>query len=182
MAQKLELRLTRYPDPVLRRSAEPVQLFDEELRELVAAMFELMYQQKGVGLAAPQVGLRKRVLVLDPAGDPAAQHSRPLVLVNPTLVELSGAPVRFEEGCLSFPEIYAEVERPDRCRVKACDSKGEPFEADFDGFVSRIVQHEHDHLEGVLLVDRMSAADKQRHKAALQALVDRYKSARGGGR
>ncbi len=182
MVQKLELNLTRYPDPVLRKVSEPVVLFDEELRELVSAMFDLMYKQKGVGLAAPQVGLRKRILVLDPAGDRSAPQSRPLVLVNPTLVELSGAAVAFEEGCLSFPEIFAEVRRPERCRVKACGVNGEPFEAEYDGFESRIVQHEHDHLGGVLLVDRMSAADKQRHKAALQALVDSYKSARGGGR
>ena len=176
MPEKLELSLVRYPDPVLRKVAADVEAFDDELRATVEAMFDLMYASNGVGLAAPQVGLRKRILVLDPAGDPSAKDSRPLVLVNPRILERTGTPTVYEEGCLSFPGIFAEVKRPELCKVSALDAEGEAVEATFDGFTSRIIQHEQDHLDGVLLVDRMSPADKQRHKLALQDLIDEYKA------
>jgi peptide deformylase len=171
MAPELHFDLTLYPDPVLRRPAQPVTAFDEELRAIVSAMFERMYASKGVGLAAPQVGLKKRILVLNPSGEPQDE----IVLVNPRIVELSGPPTLFEEGCLSFPGIYAEVERPDVCRVQAFRVDGTPFEEAYSGFKSRIVQHENDHLEGVLLVDRMSPADRLRNKAALEELVAKFK-------
>jgi peptide deformylase len=171
MADKLQFRLTLYPDPILRKVAEPVAVCDDEVRATVAAMFETMALSKGVGLAAPQVGLGRRILVLNPTGE--AQDA--LALVNVSIVDRSGEGVVFEEGCLSFPEIYAEVKRPERCRIRALTPDGEPIDREFDGFTSRIIQHEYDHLEGVLLVDRMSPADKLRHKSALQALVDRYK-------
>ncbi len=171
MAIELHFDLTIYPDPVLRRPAQPVAAFDEELRAIVAAMFERMYASKGVGLAAPQVGLKKRLLVLNPTG----QTQDELVLVNPRIAELSGPPSLFEEGCLSFPGIYAEVERPEICRVQAFRVDGTPFEETYSGFTSRILQHENDHLEGVLLVDRMSPADRLRNKAALEELVTKYK-------
>jgi peptide deformylase len=182
MVEKLEFQLTRYPEPVLRKAAVPVERFDAELAETVAAMFELMYRSQGVGLAAPQVGLNRRILVLDPAGSREDPESAPLVLVNPTVLELAGETTLYEEGCLSFPGIFAEVRRPDRCRVRAYTPQGELFEAEYAGFTSRVVQHEHDHLEGVLLVDRMSAADKQRHKAALAELVEGYQARRASRR
>ncbi len=172
--EKLEFDLTLYPQPVLRKVAEPVQAFDDELRRIVEGMFDLMARSNGVGLAAPQVGLRKRILVLNPTGEP----DDALVLVNPTLVERSGPETTFEEGCLSFPGIYAEIRRPDACVVEAQDVDGKTFRGSYEAFPSRIIQHEYDHLEGVLLVDRMSPADKVRHKAALQELVDRYKRTR----
>jgi len=177
MSEELPLKVVHYPEPVLRKVAEPVAAFDDELRELVASMFRTMYADNGVGLAAPQVGLRKRVLVLNPSGDPE-QRDEELALVNVTIADRSGAGVRMEEGCLSFPGIFAEVERPDRCTVRAFDALGNAVEREFDGFVSRIVQHEYDHLEGVLLVDRMSPAEKLRNKAALQELVEEYKARR----
>ncbi len=114
-----------------------------------------------------------RLVVGEPADD--------LVLVNPTIVGRGGADSFFDEGCLSFPGIYAEVRRPERCRVKAFDVEGRAIEAEYDGFVSRIVQHEYDHLEGVLLVDRMSPADKLRNRTALEELVARYKRAAPAG-
>ncbi len=172
--QELHFDLTLYPDPVLRKTAAPVEAFDDELKAVVRAMFERMYASKGVGLAAPQVGLKLRVMVLNATGEPQDE----LVLVNPTITEKFGDETLFEEGCLSFPGIYAEVRRPDGCTVEAFTVDGEPFEKTLSGFPSRIVQHEYDHLEGVLLVDRMSPADKQRHKAALNDLVDDYKRAR----
>ena len=125
-----------------------------------------------MGLAAPQVGLKKRILIINPTGEKEDE----LTLINPELVERSGTPTLFEEGCLSFPGIFAEVERPDVCKVEAFDVNGEKIEATYDAFPSRIIQHEHDHLVGVLLVDRMSPADKLRHKNALEAMVQRYKA------
>jgi len=174
MSAELELDLTLYPAPVLRRVAASVEAFDEELERLVAAMFARMAASKGVGLAAPQVGLKKRVLVLNPTGDPQDA----LALVNPKLKELFGPKTVFDEGCLSFPGIFAEIERPDGCRVEAIDAAGNPIQGEYTGFVSRIIQHEHDHLEGILLVDRMSPADKLRNKAALEELVARYKDSK----
>ncbi len=176
MTDKLEFRLTLYPEPILRKTAAPVEAFDDELALTVEAMFDLMTKSNGVGLAAPQVGLQKRILVLNATGKPEDA----LALVNVAILDKSGEPTVYDEGCLSFPGIYAEVKRPDRCKVRAFTPKGEPIEREFDGFVSRIIQHEYDHLEGVLLVDRMSAADKLRHKAALQELVDRYRSRPAG--
>ena len=175
MAEKLKFELTLYPSPLLRRPCPPVEDFDEELRATVEAMYECMYEAKGVGLAAPQVGIRKRLMLVNPTGKPEDA----VTLVNPTIVSREGAPVLFEEGCLSFPGIYAEVERPERCTVEFFDVEGKSTRLEADGFISRIIQHEFDHLEGVLLVDRMSPADKHRHRAALADLVDSYKRARG---
>lgn len=177
MSAPLEFRLTLYPDPVLRKVAAPVPAFDDGLRATVAAMFELMYRSRGVGLAAPQVGLNQRILVLNPSGE-RDKTDEELALVNVTILDRSGTPASYEEGCLSFPEIYAEVRRPERCRVKAFTPEGVLIEREFEGFTSRVIQHEYDHLEGVLLVDRMSLADKQRHKAALEELVERYRRSR----
>jgi peptide deformylase len=176
MSQPLEFSLTLYPHPLLRQVAEPVKAFDGELRAIVAAMFERMHKSKGVGLAAPQVGLNQRILVLNPSEDPKDD----LVLVNPQIVARGGAQTLFDEGCLSFPGIYAEIRRPERCTVKAFDVAGHALEAEYTGFVSRIVQHEYDHLEGVLLVDRMSPADKLRNRADLEELVARYKRSPAG--
>ena len=182
MSDKLQFQLSLYPDPILRKVAESVEAFDEDLRATVAAMFERMYASNGVGLAAPQVGLKQRVLVLNPTGEPADE----LALVNVRIVDRAGELVTMDEGCLSFPDIFASVQRPERCTVKAFDPAGEPIEREFEDFTSRIIQHEYDHLEGVLLVDRMSPADKLRHKSALQDLVDRHRarvqSAAGGAR
>lgn len=175
MAEQLTFDLTLYPSPLLRRPCPAVEAFDEELSATVRAMFETMARARGVGLAAPQVGLRRRILVLNATGKPEDA----LALVNPVLVDRSGPPVVFEEGCLSFPGIYAEIERPERCTVEAFDVDGLALRLELDGFVSRIVQHEHDHLEGVLLIDRMSPADKLRHRAALEELVARHRRAAG---
>ena len=174
MTETLEFSLTLYPDPVLRKPSEPVAAFDDALRRTVAAMFARMRASRGVGLAAPQVGLKQRILVLNPGDDPQDD----LVLVNPTIVARGGPQTVFDEGCLSFPGIYAEIARPERCTVVASDAEGRPIEKEYSGFVGRIVQHEYDHLEGILLVDRMSPADKQANKAALEELVERYKRRR----
>ena len=174
MSEPTEYEVVLYPDPVLRRVAEPIDRFDDALEQLVRSMFARMKKSNGVGLAAPQIGLRQRVLVLNPTGDAADD----LALINPTIVSRAGARVAYDEGCLSFPGIFAEIVRPERCTVQAFDLGGKPLERELDGFTSRIVQHEYDHLEGVLLVDRMSPAERQKHKGALESLVSRYQRGR----
>lgn len=177
MPEALEFDLTLFPTPVLRKVADPVESFDEDLQRTVDAMFALMFESHGVGLAAPQVGLKQRILVLNREGDPE-QADLNRVLINPRITARAGEKTLYDEGCLSFPGIYAEVERPDRCTVEAVDAKGEPVREEFSGFESRIVQHEYDHLEGILLVDRMSPADKLKNRAALEELIEQYKAAR----
>ncbi|MBL8863879.1 MAG: peptide deformylase [Planctomycetes bacterium] len=171
---ELDFVVVRYPEPVLRQVAQPVTEFGAGLARIVEAMFVRMVASKGVGLAAPQVGISQRILVLNPEGERGPDD---LVLVNPVIRSRTGEETLYDEGCLSFPGIYAEVKRPARCAVAYQDLEGRPQEREFDGFTSRIIQHEYDHLEGVLLVDRMSPADRLRHKAALQDLVDRWKRA-----
>jgi peptide deformylase len=133
-------------------------------------MLARMHASNGVGLAAPQVGLRRRLLVMNPSGEEGDDH----VLVNPEILERAGDETMYEEGCLSFPGVYAEIRRSDRCKVRFFSIDGVEQEEEFSGFPSRVVQHEFDHLEGVLLVDRMSPADKVRNKHVLQDLVARY--------
>ena len=166
MSDAVSFDLTLFPAPVLRRPAAIVESFDAELEAMVNAMFDLMFESQGVGLAAPQVGLKKRILVLNETGD-REKRDQDLVLINPKILSKTGELTRFDEGCLSFPDIYASIERPDRCTIEAQDLQGNVFQGDYDGFLSRIIQHEFDHLEGILLVDRMSPADKLRNKAAL---------------
>jgi len=171
MSSPSNYEVTLYPNPVLRQVAEEVA-FDAELEELVRDLFERMFESKGLGLAAPQIGLKKRVLVLNKDGE---DNENNLALVNPKIVSFAGPKTTFEEGCLSFPGIYAEVVRPDRCTVEAFDEKGNPINREFDGFESRVVQHEYDHLQGVLLVDRMSATDRMQSKYALAELKELYR-------
>ena len=169
-----EYELTLYPEPVLRNPSEPVQSFDDKLAGVVAGMLARMHASNGVGLAAPQVGLRRRILVMNPTGEEGADR----VLINPEILERGGDETTYEEGCLSFPSVYAEIRRPDRCKVRFHTVDGVEHEEEFTGFPSRVVQHEYDHLEGVLLVDRMSPADKVRNKHVLQDLVARYQERR----
>lgn len=176
MTEELNYIVTLYPTPVLRKEAAPVETFNEDLAKVVEAMYRRMYDSKGVGLAAPQVGLPQRILVINPTGEPGDKTGE-LALINPTIVDRFGDESTYEEGCLSFPGIYAEVKRPDKCKVEAMDVNGEKLELEFEGFASRVVQHEYDHLQGILLVDRMSSADKLKHRSALEGLVAEYKAA-----
>ena len=163
-----------FPDPVLRKEAEEVATFDAELKKTVEGMFECMYQSNGVGLAAPQVGLSKRIFVLNDEGD-RQKPDLALALINPTIESFTGAKKRHEEGCLSLPGVYADVSRPEKCVVRYFDVEGTEHTSEFDGFRSRIVQHEYDHLLGVLLVDRMTPTDKQRNRGAVEDLKDAYR-------
>ena len=177
MSEPREFDVVLYPDPVLRRETAEFEAFDEELRAIVDGMLARMFESQGVGLAAPQVGLSRRLFVLNEEGD-AGKPELNRVLVNPVITARRGKRVKHEEGCLSLPGIYAEIERPERCTVEYHDASGEKHVEEFDGFVSRIVQHEYDHLEGVLLVDRMTPADKQRNRPAVEDLRERFREVR----
>ena len=166
---RLELRLHVYPDPVLLRTAQPVTEFDDALRDRVARMFEIMYAEKGVGLAGPQAGWMQRVLVLNPSGDPD-DDAEARCVINPRILKKWGKQTD-QEGCLSFPGIFVDVERAKGLALAWQDEHGETHEADWNDFPARILQHEHDHLDGVLLVHRMSPVDKIRYRRELEELV-----------
>lgn len=147
-----KLQLSYLGDAVLRRRAEPVEVIDDSLRKLAADMIETMYTQEGVGLAAPQVGVSKRMFVYDNVTVPYGTD--PKVLINPEIVEMEGK-VRGEEGCLSIPEIKDLVDRAEKVTVAGQDLDGNELEIQADGMAARIFQHEIDHLDGVLFVDRV---------------------------
>lgn len=162
-----------YPDPVLRRGGKPVTSFGPELKELADRMFEAMYVEGGVGLAAPQVGIEQKLLVLNPAGD-RRDRAGERVLCNPRIARKKGREFG-EEGCLSFPGIHAEVERWVDVTVAYQDLEGQEQTLKCDGWLARIVQHEIDHLDGVFFVDRLTAAEKLRVKAQLLELEGSYR-------
>lgn len=163
--QKIEwkspLTIIRYPDPRLRAVNAKVGIFDESLLSLAKEMIELMYEDDGVGLAAPQVGVNIRMMVFNPRGREG--KGQETILVNPEIVSVSPLKAVEEEGCLSFPKIYAPVERPRDIVVRAQNEKGEAVQFNLGGeqetgqWVSRIFQHEYDHLQGILFHDRMKA-------------------------
>lgn len=146
-----KLMLLEYPDPRLRITAQPVTVFNAELKRLVADMFEMMYAAPGVGLAATQVDVHKQLLVADMSED----SDQPLVLINPRILEKDGEQV-YQEGCLSFPGLYADVERALRIKVAAQDVDGKDFVLEIEGPLAVCVQHEMDHLVGKLFVDYLS--------------------------
>ena len=155
-------RIYETPDPVLRQISKPVESFDAELKTLVADMFETMYDAPGIGLAAVQVGVPIRLLVIDlqePA-DPEDPESGtikdPKVFINPEILWHSDTEVPYTEGCLSVPEQYAEVLRPDRIRARWQDEKGKTYEEEIEGLLAVCLQHEMDHLNGVLFIDHLS--------------------------
>ncbi|MCB9886763.1 MAG: peptide deformylase [Planctomycetes bacterium] len=163
-----------YPHPILRRGGQVVTTFDAELRQLSEQMMEAMYEEGGVGLAAPQVGIEKKLLVLNPSGD-RNERSGELTLCNPKITKKKGRDFE-EEGCLSFPGIHAEVERWVTITVTFQDLDGKEGTLHADGWLARIIQHELDHLEGVVFTDRLTAAEKLRVKAPLQELEERYRA------
>ncbi len=148
------------PDAVLRRVSDPVGPITPEIRTLVADMFETMYDAPGVGLAAIQVGVAKRVVTIDTAKEEGVRDAR--VFIDPEIVWASEEKRVYDEGCLSIPEYYAEVERPDRVRVKFRDIEGEVQEIEADGLLATCIQHEIDHLNGVLFIDHISKLKRDR--------------------
>jgi len=155
--------ILHYPDPRLRNRAEPVERVDDEIGRLVDDMLETMYAAPGIGLAASQVNVPRRVVTID-----ISEHGdRPLCLVNPEILELAGN-VETEEGCLSVPGIYEFVERADWIRARALGRDGESFEFEAEGLLAVCVQHEIDHLEGTLFVDHLSRLKRQRIRKKAQ--------------
>jgi peptide deformylase len=163
-------RIHTWPDEVLRRRAAPVEDFGEELQRLVDDMLETMYAAPGIGLAAPQVGVPKRLFVIDTSSD--TEPAKVIVLANPEIVEAEEQ-VEFEEGCLSVPDFSAKVKRARRVAVRGLDRHGEPTEVRGEDLLARALQHEYDHLEGTLFIDRLSpfrreVAKKKLRKALAQ--------------
>ncbi|MDP7061686.1 MAG: peptide deformylase [Planctomycetota bacterium] len=164
-----------YPDPRLRAKNAPVTDFDAELEATTREMFQLMYTTKGVGLAAPQVGLNIRLMVYNPSGSDK-QVDEEVVLCNPKIVWKSKVKEDGQEGCLSFLSICGQVTRPVSIKVQAQGLKGEPVELELEEWEARIFQHELDHLDGILFIDRMSLASKSLVKGDLEDMVQEYKN------
>ncbi len=166
------LPILEYPDPRLRIRAERVTNVDAQTRRLIDDMFETMYAAPGIGLAATQVDVHKRIIVIDVS----EEHDEPVCLVNPEIVNAEG---RFnaEEGCLSVPGLYDYVERAEKITVRALDRNGQPFEREAEGLLAVCIQHEMDHLEGKLFVDYLSALKRERIKKRYQKKAKREEPA-----
>ncbi|MEO5773135.1 MAG: peptide deformylase [Sphingomicrobium sp.] len=158
------LSIVEVPDPRLRQISKPVETVDDDLRALVADMFETMYAAPGIGLAAIQVGVPKRVLVIDlqePEEEDGEPVRDPRVFINPEIVTASEQEIPYTEGCLSIPDQYADVDRPDRIKARWLDEKGIAHEEDIDGLLAVCLQHEMDHLDGVLFIDHLSRLKRE---------------------
>ena len=159
-----KLPILEYPDERLRNRAAPVETVDDEVRRLVDDMLETMYDARGIGLAATQVDVHRRVIVMDVSDD----RTSPLVLINPEVAPIGEEREPMQEGCLSIPEYYADVPRALRVHLKALDRDGQPYELEADGLLAHCIQHEHDHLEGVLFVDYLSPLKRDRVMKKMQ--------------
>jgi peptide deformylase len=167
-----DLKIILWPDPRLTKVSKTVDVFDENLKKLTRRMFELMREAKGVGLAAPQVGQNIRLFITNHNGDPGSDR----VYVNPVLSDAEGEE-EAEEGCLSLPKINIDVWRGKTLRIKAQDLEGKPFEQIETGYWARIWQHETDHLNGVLLLDRMGPVARMAHRKLMKELEENYAAA-----
>jgi peptide deformylase len=158
------LPIVEVPDPRLKQVSAPVETVDDEVRALIADMFETMYAAPGIGLAAVQVGVPRRVLVIDlqePEEEGGEPVRDPRVFINPEIVEHSDRDVPYLEGCLSVPDQYAEVDRPDRIRARWLDEHGVAHEREIGGLLAVCLQHEMDHLEGILFIDHLSRLKRE---------------------
>jgi len=156
------LKVRKYGDPILRRKAAPIQSITPEIKELIADMVETTYDQVGIGLAAPQVGIPLRLIVVN---DDTGGGARPLI--NPAIAARRGSVVA-EEGCLSIPGIFAPVERAEWVEVKALDGRGAPVALEAHGLLARVIQHEIDHLDGILFIDRLDTVTRDRIKRKIK--------------
>lgn len=167
-----DVKIHTYPDPFLRKKSIPVEQFDDALRDFVNMMVKVMKEQSGVGLAAPQIGYLQRVLVVDTEVLKIAPEKK--VLINPQIISFSQEIDSVEEGCLSVPEIQAQVKRPVGIRFKYYDETGQCHEGEDASFWARVVQHEIDHLDGILFIDRISTLRKKLVRKRLQQLRKIY--------
>jgi peptide deformylase len=175
----VSLQVIHYPHPTLRHVSKPLKRVDRELREMIAEMFALMYKHEGVGLAANQVDLPYRLFVANPTGDPK-QTDQEYVFINPVIVSGKGQ-VEGEEGCLSIPGLVAQVVRKEKVNIEAYNLSGEMFSGELDGLFARIVQHEIDHLDGVLFIDRLSPAQQADLRDELEEFEIDFQSKRDVG-
>jgi len=160
------LTVVHYPDPRLKTKAKPIEKMDDSIRQLVNDMYETMYHEKGVGLAANQVGILQRVFVMDVS----AQSNQRICAINPEIISADGEYTEYE-GCLSYPGAYDKVDRAATVRFKALDIEGNPYEMDADGLMAQCVQHEIDHLNGLLFVDRLSRLKQERARKKLEKFL-----------
>jgi peptide deformylase len=172
----MKLQLRYYGDPILRKRASDVREFDPDLREFAENMIETMRREAGVGLAATQVGVEKRVLVALQMETPEASEAPEIVMVNPEILDRSPDTWIYEEGCLSIPGIRGDVTRPEGIRVRYQDLHGKSHVIDVDGMFARVLQHEIDHLDGKLFIDYLSTGEKTLLKTRLKKIAERYAS------
>jgi len=173
------MQIVRYPHPALKFESVPVREINAGLRAIVRRMFELMYESNGIGLAANQVGLPLRLFVINPTGE-REETDQEFVFVNPQILKRNGSD-EAEEGCLSLPRIYGNVRRAERISVEAFDLKGRPFRLDLDDLPARVVQHEYDHIDGIIFPDRMTEADREEIAQALAAMEAEFRDAQAAG-
>ncbi len=173
------MQIVQYGHPVLRWKSKPIQSINEELRSTVREMFELMYSAKGIGLAANQVGLPLRFFVVNVTADPEQQDEE-FVFINPRIRRRKGATTG-EEGCLSLPGLYANIERSEEIVVEAYDLEGEGFEMELDELPARVVQHETDHLDGVLFVDRLGPDERLKLDLKLLGFESEFRKQQSSG-
>ncbi len=166
------MKIVNYPHPSLRRKAEPVTTISKELHLQVGGMLELMYAAEGLGLAAPQVNAGNRVLVMNFAGD-INQKDQEFVAINPVIVEMKGT-IEDKEGCLSFPGLYSKVRRAKTVKVQAYNLKGELYEMQVTELPARVWQHEIDHLDGILFIDKMGMLGRLNSRKAIQEFIDDF--------
>lgn len=170
------MRVIHYPHPTLLRVSKPLRRVDAELRKMIGEMFDLMYQNKGIGLAANQVDLPYRVFIMNESGNPR-EKDQELVFINPVLSKPKGSE-EAEEGCLSLPGLYAQVRRPAEIRISGYNLSGENVTLDLKGLPARIVQHENDHLDGVMFVDHLSPTQLADVKDKLEEFRSEFVSRR----
>ncbi|PIE23587.1 MAG: peptide deformylase [Planctomycetota bacterium] len=166
------MQIVLYPDPILRKKAERISDPGDDWVKTGQEMLKLMYETGGVGLAAPQVGISKSILVLNPAGDPQ-EKDQELILLNPEIVRRKGKEWGME-GCLSFPGVQGEVQRAVKILVRAMTPEGEEIEFPASEFLARVIQHEMDHLNGIVFIDRFSPADRIKMKIPIEELEARF--------
>ncbi|MCA9113812.1 MAG: peptide deformylase [Planctomycetaceae bacterium] len=174
------VEIVPYPHPALRWKAKPVSQIDAALRSTVREMFDLMYEARGIGLAATQVALPIRLFVVNPTADPDETEEE-FVFINPEIVRRNGSS-EGEEGCLSLPGLYGPVRRAEVIVVEAFDLKGRPFEMELTDLPGRVVQHENDHLDGILFIDRMAEADRREVNDHVLAFETEFRQAQAEGR
>lgn len=168
------LPIVTYNDPVLRKKTEPITEFSNETRQFVADLFETMYNSEGVGLAAPQVGKSIQVFVIDADNmmDEDEELPGPMAFINPKIVEKKGRQIPMDEGCLSIPEVTDRVLRPETVVVEYKDENFEDQRIEVTRWLARVIQHEYDHLQGILFIDYLSAFRKRMHKADLKEIEE----------